>query len=335
MSSIKSQLDFTNIPGVVGVEPNKLFKKAYKVIKNTNWPIYITGPSGSGKSIIAMNIAKRYSAEFNVPAYYVQLSPDQTKTSLILGLRLINGSLTAENGVVAECMEKGGIIIIDEATHSIQEMLLMFNSILDRTSVTSIGDKTVAANDTFRIIFCANDSKYSGNIKLPQSFAQRLVGYRCDYPTWEDEVEIIKQVAADECAVEIKVPEEVIKYTVSLMREVRKDNFPLSVRNGSIATVLMQLEPKKKNFEVDRYFTDGSNVESIRRNIAKRIFNKEVSSVSELNGEEMKKFTNYISKLGIMNFKEIILSSFMFYLDLDMGFYDLDAVKETLKQRIL
>ena len=54
-------------------------------------------PSGSGKSIIAMNLARQYALAKNVPAYYVQLSPEQTKTSLILGLRLENGSLAVKN----------------------------------------------------------------------------------------------------------------------------------------------------------------------------------------------------------------------------------------------
>ena len=335
---ISSQLDFSSVPEIVGKEPTKLLKRGYKIISNTNWPLYITGPSGSGKSIIAMNIAKKYADENGVPAYYVQLSPEQTKTSLILGLRLIDGSLKAVNGVVAECMEKGGIIIIDEAAHSTQEMLLMFNSILDRTSITSIGDKTVISKDTFRILFCANDSKYSGNVKLPQSFAQRLVGFYCDYPSWEDEVEIVKQVAEDECDIAIKVPDQVIQYVVSLMREIRKDNFPLSVRNGSIATVLLQLAPKKKASSItedDRYFTQGSNVESIRRNIANRIFNFSVNSADKLNGSEMRRFTRYVTRVGIGEFKNIILQSFMYHLDLDLGFYDLDQIKDQLKQRIL
>lgn len=116
------------------------------------------------------------------------MSPEQTKTSLILGLRLENGSLTVKNGVVADCMEKGGSIIVDEAAHSVQEILLMFNSILDRTSVTAIGDKMIYANEDFLIVFCANDSRYAGSVKLPQSFAQRLVSFYFDYPVADDEL---------------------------------------------------------------------------------------------------------------------------------------------------
>lgn len=330
-----STLDFSNVPSIVGNEPIKFFKQGYKIIKRTNWPLYITGPSGSGKSIIAMNIAKKYASEMNVPAYYVQLSPEQTKTSLILGLRLKNGSLEAVNGVVAECMEQGGIIVIDEATHSTQEMLLMFNSILDRTSVTSIGDKTVVSKSTFRIIFCANDSKYSGNVKLPQSFAQRLVGMYCDYSSFEDEVAIVNQMLEDEYDDQITVPQPVIKYIVSLMRELRSDDYPLSVRNSSIATVLLQIVPKKKASRVtedDTYFTSGSNVESVRRVIANRIFNGKVRDVGQLNGKEMAQFTRYVTRVGVDNFRKIILQAFMYYLDVDMGFYDITEIKERIKQ---
>lgn len=333
-----STLDFTHVPRVVGKEPNEFYKQGYNIVKRTNWPLYITGPSGSGKSVIAMNIARRYSQKVGVPAYYVQLSPEQTKTSLILGLRLKNGSLEAVNGVVAECMENGGIIIIDEATHSTQEMLLMFNSILDRTSITSIGDKTVVGKDTFRIIFCANDSKYSGNVKLPQSFAQRLVGMYCDYPSWEDEVKIVNRILEDEYDSQMFVPQPVIKYIVSLMRELRKENYPLSVRNGSIATVLLQLQPKTKAQEVtqdDPYFTSGANVESVRRAIAKKILNSPVQDSSQLNTGEVAEFTRYVTRVGLDRFREIILQSFMYYLDLDMGFYDISAIKEQLKQKAL
>ena len=330
-----STLDFSNVPSIVGKEPIRFFNQGYKIVKKTNWPLYITGPSGSGKSIIAMNIAKKYASENNVPAYYVQLSPEQTKTSLILGLRLKNGSLEAINGVVAECMEQGGIIVIDEATHSTQEMLLMFNSILDRTSITSIGDKTIISKSTFRVIFCANDSKYSGNVKLPQSFAQRLVGMYCGYSSFEDEITIINQMLEDEYDAEITVPQPVIMYIVSLMRELRSDDYPLSVRNGSIATVLLQIAPKKKASEVtedDVYFKSGSNVESVRRVIANRIFNGKVRGVEELNGKEMAQFTRYITRVGVDSFRDIILQSFMYYLDIDMGFYDIAEIKNRLKQ---
>lgn len=88
MTNMNTTLNLKNIPKIVGIHGKKMFNECMGILNYTRWPIYISGPSGSGKSIIAMNLAKKYAQENNVPAYYVQLSPEQTKTSLILGLRL-------------------------------------------------------------------------------------------------------------------------------------------------------------------------------------------------------------------------------------------------------
>lgn len=340
MKDINTALDLQKIPHIVGKSGTDLLERCYRMLINTRWPLYIAGPSGSGKSIIAMNIAKKYAETQGVPAYYVQLSPEQTKTSLILGLRLENGTLVARNGIVAECMERGGIIVVDEATHSMQEVLLMFNSILDRTSVTAIGDKIVYASEKFRILFCANDSQYSGNIKLPQSFAQRLVCFYFDYPEAEDELMIVDQILREECMAPDCLPVEVKKYIISLMRDMRSKTYPLSVRNAAIAAVMCNLdylaaEERKKKEEIAEYFLQGSNVESIRRSIAARLGEKDVENITDLETPAMLRFIRFVSMIGVKRFKEIILQSFMFYLDVDLGFYDLQLIKDKIAVSIL
>lgn len=340
MQKINTLLDLDMIPQIVGDSGNELLSRCYSVLNSTRWPIYIVGPSGSGKSVIAMNIAKKYSLARGVPAYYVQLSPEQTKTGLILGLRLENGSLVVKNGIVAECMEQGGVIVVDEATHSMQEVLLMFNSIMDRTSVTAIGDKIVYAHENFRMLFCANDSQYSGNTKLPQSFAQRLVCFYFDYPAAADELTIVNKIIEDECAEPDKVPVEVKRYIIDLMREMRNKSYPLSVRNAAIAAVLCNLEfmaagKQLDTVSIDEYFIKGSNVESIRRAIAERIGMENVESVSDLTDPKMESFVKFISLIGVERFKEIVLQSFMCYLDIDIGFYDLQLAKDKIQAAIL
>lgn len=338
MTDFKTQLDLGQVPTVVGKDGMELLERCYGVLEHTRWPIYIVGPSGSGKSIIAMNLAKRYALAKNVPAYYVQLSPEQTKTSLILGLRLENGSLTVKNGVVADCMERGGVIIVDDATHSVQEILLMFNSILDRTSVTAIGDKMIYAHENFRIVFCANDSRYAGNVKLPQSFAQRLVSFYFDYPAATDELLIVDQIVAEECKAPVLVPVSVKRYIIELMREMRSNTYPLSVRNAAIAVVLCNLQLLARGQEqvaVDAYFANGQNAESAKRYMARRILGVEAESVLDLTDERIEEFERFVSVIGIDNFKQIILQSFMYYLDVDLGFYDLQMVKEKISSSII
>ena len=124
-----SELDITAVKPVVGANSLERCKDITKLLNISNTPIMLTGASGTGKTHSAKKIASYYAKKHNVPAYFIQLSPDQTKTNVILGLRLINGSLVVQNGVVAECMERGGIIIIDEVTHATQSLILMLNII--------------------------------------------------------------------------------------------------------------------------------------------------------------------------------------------------------------
>lgn len=313
------KMDLTKVPKLVGDDAKLRFKECMSILKNTSWPIYLIGPSGSGKTVMAWNLAKAYAEKNKVPAYYLQLSPDQTKTSIILGLRLVKGSLVAVKGIVSQAMDEGAIIIIDEATHTTQELLLMFNSIIDRVSVTSVGDEIVYAKDTFRTIFCSNNAYYAGNVRLPQSLAQRLVGMKFDYPRFEDEVKIVSKIANDEYNGKQQPPESVVRYICSFVREIRSEMFPLSARNSAIASIRLAVvvEGMPTKNKQDPYFVSGSNVESIRRNIAKRIFGREVTSTSELKGPEITEFIDFVSAVGIGQFKEVVLSSCMFYLDVE------------------
>jgi len=46
-------------------------------------------------------------------------------------------------------------------------------------------------------------------------------------------------------------------------------------------------------------------------------------------------FERFVSMIGVENFKAIILQSFMYYLDVDLGFYDLQMMKEKISSSII
>lgn len=329
------KLDMNNIPTLVGEEGKARFLECMRLLDTTRWPLYLIGPSGSGKTITGLNLAKAYARRKNVDAYYAQLSPDQTKTSLILGLRLVNGTLKPVRGMVAEAMESGGIVFIDEATHGTQELLLMFNGILDRTSITGIGDMTIRAVDSFRVIFSSNMASYAGNIRLPQSFAQRLSSFVFDYPSFDDEYKIARKIAQDEYSGNYDVPEGVSRYLTNYVREVRSDQYPLSARNIAIALIRLAVTQKGNTKDVDPYFVSGTNVESTRRIIAKRILNQEAASVTDLQSPIVQDFLTYISSVGIEKFKEIVLSSCMYYLDVDGTELNRDVIRQKIESAVI
>ena len=329
-----ARMDLDHVPRLVGDDAKSRFNQAFSVLSSTRWPLYLIGPSGSGKTVMAMVLAKAYALKYKVPAYYAQLSPDQTKTSLILGLRLVDGTLKPVRGMVAEAMEAGGVVIVDEATHTTQEMLLMFNSILDRTSVTSIGDEVIYAKDSFRMIFCSNNAIYAGNVRLPQSFAQRLVVFKYDYPSAEDEFCIAKQIVGSEYRGVMGVSDNVIRYIVSYMREVRTDYFPLSARNMAVAVIRLALLEREPVAGVDRYF-EGANIESNRKQIAERIHGREIENAEELTGREVNEFLQFVSSVGVENFREAVLSSCMYYLDVDGSELDGDVIRNQVYNGVI
>lgn len=335
MARIGARLNVGSVPKLVGQEARVRFFECMTVLENTSWPLYLVGPSGSGKSIMAMNLAKAYSKEHEVPAYYVQLSPEQTKTSLILGLRLVDGSLKGVKGVIAEAMEEGGVVVVDEATHTTQELLLMFNSILDRTSVTSIGEQIIYATDTFRVIFTANDSAYAGNVRLPQSFAQRLAVFNFDYPSAKDEARIARKIAQSECKMPMTVPDGTFNYLVAFMREVRTERFPLSARNVALAAVRLNLCKRDESRGIAAYFTGGPNVESVRRSVAQRVLLKEAQDATEITGAAVVDFIQFVSEVGVEKFREIVLSSCMYHLDVDGNEIGGEALKAKLAGAVI
>lgn len=333
-------LNLKQVPKLVGEDAKEKFTVLSRLLTTTKWPIFLTGPSGSGKSIIAMNLAKWYAKQNKVPAYYVQLSPDQTKTSLILGLRLKNGSLVPVKGMIAEAMEKGGIVVVDEATHATQELLLMFNSICDRVAVTSIGDEIVYAKDSFRVIFCANTSQYAGNVKLPQSFAQRMIAFNFEYPDFESEVKIAQKIVKDEFKGDIDVPNSVFRYVTSVFRDVRNEHYPLSVRNIAAAIILLNVHDRDSVTQemleqfIQEYF--GQQAESILTGIYARLHGKKPYSIQNvLNDKDCIELLMFVASIGRDNFKNAVLSAGMMYLDFDGLHYEIQKVKEKLASSLI
>jgi MoxR-like ATPase len=332
MTTIQQTLDFTRVPKLVfDADIKRRYRDILTMLDATNIPLYLVGPSGSGKSVMMLNVLKNYAEKHSVPAYYVQLSPDMTKTSLVLGLRLVNGSLEPVDGVLAQAMSEGAIVGIDEATHTTQELLLMLNSIMDRTSVTSIGDKTVEAKPSFRVLFGANDSSYAGNIRLPQSFAQRLVAIPFDFPTPEGELKIAAMITRSEIG-KVGVPKPVAAYLTDYVRSIRTQEYPLSARNISSAMIRLSLTVRNKGAEVDQFFSDSATSEAVRRNIANRILGADaIKSVNDLADPAINQFIQFVSEIGLDHFREIVKGSMMYFLDVD----GMEINQATVKERIV
>jgi hypothetical protein len=181
------------------------------------------------------------------------------------------------------------------------------------------------------MIFCSNDSSYAGNVRLPQSFAQRMVAFYFEYPSFESELEIAKRVASDECRAPVIVPDSVIRYVVATVRKVRSSQYPLSARNAAITVVLLNLMERTSG-GMDPYFANEDTAEAKRRAAASRIFQveDELVSLPLLLDSRVTEFHQFVSDVGVENFRQAFLSGSMYYLDVD----GLELNQETMRNTI-
>lgn len=321
-----AKLDLDKVPDLVGKGSRQRFNDLWSLLVQTNIPLYLVGDSGSSKTITMKNLLKNYSVRTGRPAYYLQLSAEDTKTSVVIGLRLQNGSLVPVDGILSKAAQEGAIVGIDEITHSTANMLLMFNALDGGESVISIGDREVYAGD-MKIIYGSNRSSHVGNIRIPQSFANRVIAYPFSYMEPAEEAEIAKDAAGRKLLRgSITLPDSFFKYVASYMAENRTEEWPLSPRNIANAAVLCQLDYNRnlkaltaagQKPKIDPYFSNGSNVESIRRKITERIMFGKVSDTTAMQSQEILDFLQAVSVVGKDNFVEKIKIAVNYYCDMD------------------
>ncbi len=307
-------LDKSRVPTLVGKEAKERASYLYRILTQSTIPLYLIGDSGTGKTMTMLTLLKAYSDKYQVPAFYFQLAPEDTKTSVFMGLRPMNGSMIPVDGIMAIAASENGIVGIDEVTHSTQSMLLMLNALDGVNSTIAIGDRSVDASG-LKVIYGSNMSNVGGNIRIPATWANRVLGIPFGYPNFEDEVEISKAAAKSKFKGLLTVPDSVYKFIASFAIATRTSDWPLSSRNISHAIVMCELE-RKRNATMDSYFSKG-NQDALRKIITERILGKAIDDVAIMQNPEILDFLKYVSSIGVERFREIIKIAFNFYVDLD------------------
>lgn len=338
-----SRIDPQNVDKLVGEGPLARANELLRLLELTNIPLYLVGDSGTGKTATMRALLVAYAKKHGVPAYYVQLSAEDTKTSMLMGLRLVNGTLMAVDGLLAQAAQEDAIVGVDEITHSTLQMLLMFNAIDGNSSVISIGDKSISASK-LKIIYGSNLSNHAGNIKVPQSFANRVLAYPFDYPSPDDEAKIIESLTRKKLLefagtkTQIPIPASIYKYIARYISENRTHEYPLSSRNGAHACAYMHIarvhaiskDPSLVG-KIDSYFTSGQNIEAIRQRIVERILGRKAVSTTDLQKPEITSFISFISELGVNKFREIVQMSMGVYIDIA----GLELANEATRQKLI
>jgi MoxR-like ATPase len=155
----------------------------YKMVKTVIdsklfFPIYISGLSGNGKTMMVEQACAKAKREF----VRVQISPETDETDLIGGFRLVDGETVFYKGPVVKAMERGAVLLIDEIDRGSNKIMCL-QGVLEGKPVLikKIGQVIIPAPG-FNVIATANtkgrgseDGRFSAANIIDEAFIERFV----------------------------------------------------------------------------------------------------------------------------------------------------------------
>ena len=172
------------------------FNTVKSVVKSKMfYPIFVTGMSGNGKTLMVKEVCAKLKREFVRTNITIETDEDD----LIGGFRLQNGETVWHDGPVVMAMKRGAVLLLDEIDLASNKVMCL-QPILEGSSVyiKKIG-KWVHPTPGFTVIATANtkgqgsdDGRFIGTNVLNEAFLERFpITLEQSYPTNKVESKIL------------------------------------------------------------------------------------------------------------------------------------------------
>jgi len=159
------------------------------------YPLFITGLSGNGKTLLVKEVCAKLKREFVRANITIETDEDD----LVGGFRLLNGETVWHDGPVVTAMKRGAILLLDEIDLASNKIMAL-QPVLEGSSIylKKIG-KWVHPAEGFNVIATANtkgqgseDGRFIGTNVLNEAFLERFpVTIEQQYPTAKMEEKIL------------------------------------------------------------------------------------------------------------------------------------------------
>jgi MoxR-like ATPase len=180
----------------VGYVPWGNFNTIRDVVKSKIfYPMFVTGMSGNGKTLMVKETCARLNREFVRANITIETDEDD----LLGGFRLMNGETVWHDGPVIMAMKRGAVLLLDEIDLASNKIMCL-QPILEGSSIyiKKIG-KWVHPKKGFTVIATANtkgqgsdDGRFIGTNVMNESFLERFpVTVEQTYPTNKIEEKIL------------------------------------------------------------------------------------------------------------------------------------------------
>ena len=210
------------------VDPNYVpfgnYKDVEQIIKSRQfYPVYISGPSGNGKSTTIEQICARLKR----PMIRVNLNMLSDEDQLVGTKTLVDGNVKVVEGPVLIAMRLGIPLLLDEIDAGASNSILCLQSILEgKPYYFKLKNELIVPSPGFNIFATANtkgkgsdDGRYIGTNILNEAFLERFaVTFDQEYPSPSVEKKIVMNVMDSLNCADESFAETLVKWADGIRR---------------------------------------------------------------------------------------------------------------------
>jgi midasin (ATPase involved in ribosome maturation) len=196
-----------NVPAPIDYTPAKVggyvpfgnFSDVRAIIKsNKFYPVYITGLSGNGKTMMVDQVCAAEKREL----IRVNITIETDEDDLIGGFRLVDGRTVWQNGPVVTAMERGAILLLDEVDLGSNKLMCLQPVLEGKAIFLKKISKIITPVAGFSVIATANtkgkgsdDGRFIGANVMNEAFLERFsITLEQEYPNNKTEEKILNNV---------------------------------------------------------------------------------------------------------------------------------------------
>ena len=151
------------------------------------FPVFITGLSGNGKTMMVEQICAKLKRE----CYRVNVTVETDEDDLIGSNTLVDGNIVFREGPVLKAMRKGAVLLIDEIDLASNKIMCLQSILEGKGYLNKKTGEYVSPEDGFTIIATANtkgkgsdDGRFIGTNVLNEAFLERFsITMEQEYPS--------------------------------------------------------------------------------------------------------------------------------------------------------
>jgi len=161
------------------------------------YPIYITGLSGNGKTLMALQVAACLGRE----VVRVNITKNTDELDLFGAYELVNGNTVRREGPVLTAMRRGAILLLDETDYGSEHLLCLQPVLEGKPFLDKKTNTVVYPQPGFQVIATANtkgkgssDGRFIGANVLNEAFLERFaITVEQEYPNADTETKILQK----------------------------------------------------------------------------------------------------------------------------------------------